>query len=93
MCIVVGPQRSDPLGASLCVLALFDYIWVLTKANKTMDIEEILSLSPTDAIRELSKKAVKITPWADIEKEHDPKKHAVLDKSKYPDIVTEAGKA
>ena len=92
MCIVVGPQRSDPLGASLCVLALFDYIWVLTKANKTMDIEEILSLSPTDAIRELSKKAVKITPWADIEKEYDPKKHAVLDKSKYPDIVTEAGK-
>lgn len=93
MCIVVGPQRITPLGASLCVLALFDYIWVLTKANKTMDIKEILSLSPTDAIRELSKKAVKITPWADIEKEYDPKKHAVLDKSKYPDIVTEAGKA
>ena len=62
------------------------------QSQNRMEIEDILSLSPADAIKELSKKAIKITPWADIEKEYDPKKHAVLDKAKYPDIVTEAGK-
>lgn len=57
-----------------------------------MEIEEILGLSPEEAIKELSKKAIKITPWAEIEKEYDPRKHAVLDKAKYPDVPTESGR-
>ena len=61
-------------------------------SNETMEIEEILRLSPEEAIKELSKKAIKITPWAEIEKEYDPRKHAVLDKAKYPDVPTESGR-
>lgn len=57
-----------------------------------MDIVDILSLPASDAVAELRKKKIKTPDWEELEKAYNPKKHPILDKSKYPDIVTESGK-
>ena len=59
--------------------------------NLSMEIDDILKLPPSEAVRELQRKTIKLPQWQELEKAYDPKKHPILDKSKYPDIVTEAG--
>lgn len=56
-----------------------------------MDINDILAMTPRDAIRELSTKTIEIPSWALLEKEFDSKKHPVMDKVHYPDKVNEDG--
>lgn len=56
-----------------------------------MRIEEIVKLEPKEAVRELKRKEVSVRPWEELVKEYDPKQHPVMDKSIYPDKVTEKG--
>ena len=59
-----------------------------TKSNSTikaMQINDILKLSPTDAVEQLTRKPFTPPEWAKLEKEFNPAKHPVTDKSKYPD--------
>lgn len=58
-----------------------------------MTIEEILSEElPEKAIASLKMKTINIPAWkgpSGLENEYDPKKHPVMDKGKYPDVITE----
>ena len=54
-------------------------------------LEEILAMSPEDAINELSKKTIELPSWEDLEKEYNPTKHPVITDSSYMDIVNEDG--
>ena len=56
-----------------------------------MPIEEILKLQAQEAIAALKNKTDCPPPWAELEKEYDPKHHPINDKSIYPDVVTDAG--
>ncbi|KXB77569.1 hypothetical protein HMPREF1860_01323 [Prevotella amnii] len=58
-----------------------------------MSIEEILQL-PTaeDTIKALKQKRVSVPAWSGkdgLQTEYDPKQHPVMNKTKYPDIVTD----
>lgn len=55
-------------------------------------IQEILSLESEGAIVEALKDKDFIPPkWSDLVKEYDPTQHPVMNKSKYPDGISEAG--
>lgn len=59
-----------------------------------MTIEEILNSGGTadQIITALKEKAISVPAWKNgLEKEYNPKKHPVMDKRKYPDIVTDDG--
>lgn len=59
-----------------------------------MKIEEIINLQEKkaeDIIQLLKQKSVVVPAWKDLDKEYDPKKHPVCDKTKYPDRVEEDG--
>lgn len=55
------------------------------------EIEEILSLSPEEAISKLKNKSVSVPGWSDLVKEYETKNHPVMDKQKYPDVVSGDG--
>lgn len=57
-----------------------------------MEIKDILALPAKDAIKELQNKTIRVRPWEDLEKEYDPSKHKVMDKTYYPDLTAEDGK-
>ena len=57
-----------------------------------MTIDDILNLPPEEAVAVLSSVPRSLPEWAELAKAYDPKKHAILDKGKYPDVVTEAGR-
>ena len=52
-----------------------------------MTLEDLFSGSIKDITNKLKQKQIKIPDWATLEKEYDPKKHPVMDKGLYPDIV------
>jgi len=54
-------------------------------------IEEILKLTPDEAVKELRKKTVEIPKWEDLEKEYNPKKHPVMTDPSYIDIIDDNG--
>lgn len=55
-------------------------------------IQEILNLESEGAIVEaLKNKAFNPPKWSELVKEYDPTKHPVMNKSLYPDIISEAG--
>lgn len=56
-----------------------------------MKIEEILNQTPDKVIEALKVKQLNIPPWDVLIKEYDPKKHPVMDKSKYPDKPKKGG--
>ena len=56
------------------------------------NIAEILELPAGDAVEALKRKDIIVPPWEELKKAYDPREHAVLSKSKYPDIITEANK-
>lgn len=59
-----------------------------------MDIAEIIDLKgkkAEDIITSLKEKSITVPAWKDLEKEYDPKKHPVMDTSKYADRVETDG--
>ena len=61
-----------------------------------MTIEEILQSEGTaqQKIAALKEKAIIVPQWGGtkgLEREYDPKKHPVMNKQKYPDILNEDG--
>lgn len=61
-----------------------------------MTIEEILNsgLSATEQMAALKEKSVRVPAWSGrrgLEREYDPRKHPVMNRSVYPDIVNEDG--
>lgn len=55
-------------------------------------IQEILNLeSETAIVQELKNKAFNPPKWSELVKEYDPTKHPVMDKSRYPDQISESG--
>lgn len=61
-----------------------------------MTIKEILQSegTPLQKINALKEKALTVPVWGGVkglEREYDPKKHPVMNKAKYPDIITEEG--
>lgn len=54
-----------------------------------IDINELIKRARRgeDVTGQLREKSISVRPWADLEKEYDPAKHPVTDKSIYPDIV------
>ncbi|MDR1197539.1 MAG: phage portal protein [Prevotellaceae bacterium] len=54
-------------------------------------IQEILSLAPEEAVKELQTKSIEIPSWEDLKKQYDPKEHPVMDETLYPDIPTDDG--
>lgn len=54
-------------------------------------LEEIMKLTPEEAVKELKAKSVSVRPWAELLKEYDPKRHPVMDKGLYPDTPTGKG--
>ena len=59
-----------------------------------MNISEIINLSDRKAeeiIASLKEKSITVPAWGDLIKEYDPKKHPVMDKSKYPDRAESDG--
>ena len=56
-------------------------------------IEQILdrSRSAADIIADLKEKTIVVPPWSALVKEYDPKKHPVMNKMKYPDVVNDDG--
>ncbi len=51
-----------------------------------MTITEILALDPTQAIAALKDKSADVPKWSALEKEYNPQKHPVNNKSLYPDV-------
>jgi hypothetical protein len=56
-----------------------------------MNIKEILSLAPSDAVQQLTPKHAVPKPWSDLVKEYDPTRHEVNNKAIYPDKVLPDG--
>lgn len=58
-----------------------------------MDIKDIIAAgqNPGWAINELKRKAVYVPAWTELEKAYDAKKHPVMDKQLYPDVVRNDG--
>ena len=59
-----------------------------------MNIADIINTEgrkPEEIISDLKQKSVVVPAWKDLEKEYNPKKHPVMDKSKYPDRVEDDG--
>lgn len=56
-----------------------------------MDINEIIDFSRPigDIISDLQRKVIKVPSWAKLQKEYYADKHAVMDRSEYPDLPTE----
>ncbi len=55
-------------------------------------IQEILNLdSETAIVQELKNKTFTPPKWSDLVKEYDPTKHPVMDKSRYPDHLSDSG--
>lgn len=55
-----------------------------------MDIKELIRRAREtgeDITSALSQKSVEVPSWDILEKEYDPKKHPVMDKSTYPDVL------
>jgi len=54
-----------------------------------MDIQDIIRRAEDGGyvISELREKSVNVPPWGALEKEYDPSKHPVMDKSEYPDVT------
>ena len=55
-----------------------------------LNIKELIEKARNgeDITGQLRAKSVTVRPWYELEKEYDPTKHPVMDKSEYPDIVT-----
>lgn len=59
-----------------------------------MNIADIINLQDkkaADIISSLKEKSVVVPAWKDLEKEYDPKKHPVMDTSKYADRIEDDG--
>ena len=59
-----------------------------------MNIADIINLQEKkagDIISSLKEKSVVVPAWGDLEPQYDPKKHPVMDKTKYADRVEEDG--
>ncbi|MDR0733804.1 MAG: phage portal protein [Dysgonamonadaceae bacterium] len=54
-------------------------------------LEEILALSPDEAVKELKQKSVVLPEWEDLKKEYDPKEHSVMTDTSYLDVATDEG--
>lgn len=57
-----------------------------------MDLNDILSLPPEEAVAALSSTPRSLPQWAELVKAYDPKQHPILDRAKYPDVITESGR-
>jgi hypothetical protein len=67
-------------------------VYFCEKITEMNTLEEILSLSPEEAVVELSKKTIELSSWDDLKKEYDPKEHPVITETGYVDIVGDDGK-
>lgn len=58
-----------------------------------MKIEDIVKRDrkPAEIVVDLKKKSILVPEWTKLQKEYDPKKHPVMDKTAYPDNTTNAG--
>jgi hypothetical protein len=56
-----------------------------------MTIDEILKLSPEEAVKVLKVKSVSVPLWEDLKKEYYPLEHPVMDKTLYEDVVLPGG--
>jgi hypothetical protein len=54
-------------------------------------LEEIMGMSPEEAVKELRKKTIELPAWEDLEKEYNPKKHPVITESSYTDVIEDDG--
>ncbi|MDR2764427.1 MAG: phage portal protein [Tannerella sp.] len=54
-------------------------------------LEEILSGTPEEVIKELQTKSVELPAWDDLQKQYDPNEHEVMDTGKYPDVASDDG--
>lgn len=54
-------------------------------------LEELFKGTPEDAVKGLQSKSIEIPEWDELQKQHDPKKHDVMDKAQYPDITSDDG--
>jgi hypothetical protein len=54
-------------------------------------IEEILSLTPEDAVAALQVKSVELPSWDNLSKEYNPSEHDVITDASYVDVVNDDG--
>lgn len=58
---------------------------------KIADIIDLEGRKAEEIIALLKEKSITVPAWSVLEKEYDPKKHPVMDKTKYPDRVEDDG--
>ena len=54
-------------------------------------IDEILAKPAAEAVKILQEKAIVVPSWENLEKEYNPLKHPVMDKTIYPDVANPDG--
>lgn len=82
----IGAHSAHGTWGNCCI-----YAYAIFPHQDPMELADILNLPPAEAAAALRKRAEKLPEWRDLEKAYDPRRHPILDKTKYPDIITEAG--
>lgn len=55
------------------------------------DLQTILALPANEAVSALRSTAPSLPAWSELRTHYDSTQHAILDKQKYPDVITERG--